>query len=144
MKGTRLTAVMAGLFIDVAGSALAGVVGGLVIGHLWRHSVDRSYEHWVALRFNFYLEFFGFCGTTFSTALGGYVAALLAPANPIANSLAVGVLSLFLGMALTILFPGVVPLWKAIAGASLTIPAALAGGYLALRASAKIAGRNSV
>ena len=126
---------MAGLLTDVAGSALAGIVGGFVIASLWRHSVDRSYEHWVALRYNFYLELFGFCATTFSTALGGYVAARLAPASAIANSLAMGLLSLFLGMALTILFPGVVPFWKAIAGALVTVPAAVVGGCVATRSA---------
>jgi hypothetical protein len=63
---------------------------------------------------------------TASTVLGGYLAARLARIVPYFNALAFGVLSLVLGAAMS----GEVPTWFRVIGLSLTIPAALAGGYL--------------
>ncbi len=79
------------------------------------------------------------------TALGGYVAGRLAPADPLRHALLVGLLSLVLA-ALLASTPGEgpePPWWVDLAGYLLAVPAALAGGWLARwRAGGSAAGRD--
>lgn len=69
---------------------------------------------------------------SFFTALGGYVAARLAPEEPLRHALIVGALSLVLAILLTIT-PGEGPeaaWWVDALGYLLVVPAAAAGGWL--------------
>jgi hypothetical protein len=129
----RAKAVLLGLLTDIGGSICVGLVLGVVIGIVAAISGDVSPGHIAALRQNFALKLTGLFGTTLFTALGGYVAARIARATPLANSLAVGIVSLLLAITLVAVFPGVSPPWKIIAGCIITIPAALLGGYFAAR-----------
>jgi len=63
---------------------------------------------------------------TATTVLGGYLAARLARVTPYFNALAFGVMGLVLGALLSV----DVPTWFRALGLSLTLPAALVGGYL--------------
>lgn len=64
---------------------------------------------------------------TASTVLGGYLAARLARSIPYFNALAFGVL----GLVMSALTSGDLPLWFKIFGFGLTLPAALLGGHIA-------------
>lgn len=64
---------------------------------------------------------------TASTVLGGYLAARLARGLPYFNALAFGVL----GLLLSIVTSGDLPLWFKIVGFALSLPAAVLGGHLA-------------
>lgn len=64
------------------------------------------------------------------TGVGGYVAATLAKARPLAHASAVGLLSLVFGVALSVLAPTDAPLWYQATGLVLTVPAAALGGWL--------------
>ena len=64
---------------------------------------------------------------TASTVLGGYLAARLAPSVPYFNALAFGVL----GLIVSTLTSGDLPLWFKIVGFAVTLPAALLGGHIA-------------
>lgn len=73
-----------------------------------------------------YLTFALILGTA-STVLGGYLAARLARAVPYFNALAFGVL----GLTVSMLTSGELPMWFKIVGFGLTVPAALLGGHIA-------------
>lgn len=73
-----------------------------------------------------YLTFALIFGTA-STVLGGYLAARLARAVPYFNALAFGVL----GLVVSMLTSGDLPMWFKIIGFGLTLPAALLGGHVA-------------
>jgi hypothetical protein len=64
---------------------------------------------------------------TASTILGGYLAARLSRAVPYFNALAFGVL----GLTVSVLTSGDLPIWFKIIGFGLTLPAALLGGHIA-------------
>lgn len=64
---------------------------------------------------------------TASTVLGGYLAARLAGSVPYFNALAFGVL----GLIVSTLTSGDLPLWFKIVGFAVTLPAALLGGHIA-------------
>jgi hypothetical protein len=64
---------------------------------------------------------------TASTVLGGYLAARLARAVPYLNALAFGVV----GLTVSMLTSGELPIWFKILGFGLTLPAALLGGHIA-------------
>jgi hypothetical protein len=72
---------------------------------------------------------------TFSTVLGGYIAARIAKSLPLFNACAVGVV----GIAAAILLGGQSdsPWWFNAVGYLTTIPAAIVGGWLARRESKK-------
>lgn len=73
-----------------------------------------------------YLTFALICGTA-STVLGGYLAARLARAVPYFNALAFGLL----GLMVSLLTSGDLPLWSKVIGYTLALPAALLGGHIA-------------
>lgn len=68
---------------------------------------------------------------TASTILGGFLAARLARTVPYFNALAFGVL----GLVISLLSLGDSPVWFKAIGLTLTLPAALLGGYLAKQGS---------
>jgi uncharacterized membrane protein HdeD (DUF308 family) len=71
----------------------------------------------------------------FFTALGGYVAARLAPEDPLRHAVIVGALSLVLAVLLSTA-PGegpAAPWWVVALGYLLVVPAAAAGGWLGSR-----------
>lgn len=68
---------------------------------------------------------------TASTILGGYLAARLARAVPYFNALAFGVL----GLVFSMFNLGDAPAWFKVIGLTLTLPAALLGGYLVKQGS---------
>lgn len=66
---------------------------------------------------------------TATTVFGGFVAARLARSHPYFNALAVGLLGLVLGL----LMGGEAPFWFEALAFLASVPAAVAGGHLALR-----------
>jgi hypothetical protein len=133
MKHLSIRAVAIGVLVDLAGSVATGVALGIFVAIIAASTHTLSPEHMAALRNTFSVKLLGLVGTTFFTGLGGYVAARKTLPNGLVNSLAVGLVSLCLGISLAILVPGVTPLWKLIAGVILTVPAACVGGYVASR-----------
>jgi uncharacterized membrane protein YjgN (DUF898 family) len=70
---------------------------------------------------------------TASTVVGGYLVARIARRIPYFNALAYGVL----GMLLSTLTTGELPLWFRVVGIGLTIPASLLGAYFCKRPLSK-------
>jgi hypothetical protein len=132
-KDIRIKAVVVGVLIDIVGSILLGVALGILVVAI--NGTTTSAENLAALNDNVYVDLFGLLGSIFCTALGGYVAARMTLPDGFINSLAVGVLSVVLGIILVLLVPGITPAWKILVGVLLTIPAALVGGKIATRAS---------
>ena len=66
---------------------------------------------------------------TATTVFGGFVAARVARSHPYFNALAVGVLGLVLGL----LMGGQAPFWFDALAFLVSVPAAVAGGHIALR-----------
>ena len=66
---------------------------------------------------------------TASTVVGGFLVARIARSIPYFNALAYGVL----GMVLSMLMTGELPIWFRVFGIALTVPASLLGAYLAKR-----------
>jgi hypothetical protein len=70
---------------------------------------------------------------TASTAVGGFLVARLARRIPYFNALAYGVL----GMVLSTLTTGALPMWFRVIGIGLTVPASLLGAYFGRRPLSK-------
>ena len=70
---------------------------------------------------------------TASTVVGGFLVARIARSIPYFNALAYGVL----GMLLSTLTTGELPLWFRVVGIGLTVPASLAGAYFCKRPLSK-------
>jgi CBS domain containing-hemolysin-like protein len=70
---------------------------------------------------------------TASTVVGGFLVARIARRIPYFNALAYGVL----GMALSTLTTGTLPVWFRVVGIGLTVPAALFGAYFGRRPLSK-------
>jgi hypothetical protein len=132
MKHINLRAVGLGLLVDISGSIGVGIALGILIAAIAAYDHDVSPAHMTALRANFFLRLLGLIGTTLFTALGGYVAARRTVPHGLANALAVGAVSLCLGITLALIAPGVTPIWKLVAGILATVPAAWLGGYVAI------------
>ena len=133
MKRIKIKAVIAGLATDIVGSIVVGVVFGILVVFIAKNSGGVTPENLKTIKSNIFLEFAGLLGTTFFTALGGYVAAKLSKPNGSINALAVGFLSLTLGITLALLAPNVSPSWKVILGIIVTVPAAFIGSLVASR-----------
>lgn len=138
MEGVKVKAVLAGVATDILGSTLVGIVEAVILVAVAVRAGDASGAHLLRLKSTFAAEFSGLVGTTFCTGLGGYVSVRVSRLNNLRNALMVGMISLILGCLLALYGHGLVPGWKIVCGAILTVPAAVAGGYLALgsRASA--------
>lgn len=122
----RIGAIAAGWLTDLGLSllffmALAAIVGG-----------EGASADDVARRMNGSVELMVstlVVGLAF-TGIGGYVAAALAKQQHIRHAVAVGLLSLGLGLSgLLAAGPGDQPLWATFAGLVLTLPFAAFGGY---------------
>ena len=133
MKRIEIKAVISGLATDIVGSMIIGVVIGVLVVFIAKNNGGVTPENLKAIQSNVFLKFVGLLGTTFSTALGGYVAAKLSKPNGAINALTVGLLSLTLGIALALLAPNLSPNWKVILGIIVTVPAAIIGGIVAFR-----------
>ena len=131
MNRIRVAAVAVGLAIDIVGSVVVGIAIGVALVVLAAATGSLSPQHLLQTRTGLLPELLGLLGTTFFTGLGGYAAGLMARPHSLVNSLAVGLISLLLGVALAILQPGATPLWKLVVGAAATVPVALTGGWLA-------------
>lgn len=70
---------------------------------------------------------------TASTVVGGFLVARIARSIPYFNALAYGVL----GMLLSALMTGELPIWFRVVGIGLTVPASLLGAYLCRRSLSK-------
>ena len=133
MKRIKINAVIAGFATDIVGSMDVGVVLSFFVVLIAKNSGGVTPENLKAIQSNIFLKSIGLLGTTFFTALGGYVAAKLSKPNGSINALTVGVLSLTLGVILALLAPSVSPNWKFLLGIITTVPAAIIGGRFASR-----------
>ena len=122
----RIGAIAAGWLTDLGLSllffmVLAGIVGG-----------EGATPDDVARRMNGSLELMVstlVVGLAF-TGIGGYVAAMLAKQQHVRHAVAVGLLSVGLGLSsLFAAAPGDPPSWVTLAGLVLTLPFAAFGGY---------------
>ena len=122
----RIGAIAAGWLTDLGLSLLffmvvTGIVGG-----------EGGSAEETARRMNGSVELIAstlLAGLSF-TGIGGYVAAMLAKQQHIRHAVAVGLLSLGLGVSgLFAAGPGDHPLWATVAGIGLTLPFAAFGGY---------------
>lgn len=131
MKRIKPKAVLLGVLVDLGGSIVVGLVLAIAVAVVAGLGGDLSPGRMADLRSNSYLKLVGLIGTTFSTGLGGYVAARQSRPHGVSNAVAVGIVSLLLGITIAVLFPGVSPVWKVAAGAIVTLPAAYLGGRIA-------------
>lgn len=130
-KVMKVKAIIVGLLVDVVGSVVVGMVLGVLAAIIAISKGGASPETLAALRANVLVKALGLVGTTFFTALGGYVAARLSKPNGVKNAVAVGILSLAITIVLAAVMPGVTPKWKLIVGLLVTVPAAFIGGQIA-------------
>ena len=133
MKGIRIKAVLAGVATDILGSILVGVVEGLILVVIASRAGDTSRQHLLELKSSWVSEFSGFLGTTFSTGLGGYASVRVSKLDNLYNPFIVGMIALLAGIAVSFYGNDLIPKWKQALGIVITLPAALAGGYAALR-----------
>jgi hypothetical protein len=126
--------------IVLATLAVFGIdfVTGIVLFSVFTDSVANASEEQVraaaaALATNpGYLRAALILGTA-STVVGGFLVARIARTIPYFNALAYGVL----GMLLSTLTTGELPLWFRVVGIGLTVPASLAGAYFGKRPLSK-------
>ena len=127
-RRVELRALVAGVTADWLGTLLTAPVLGVAFGVGPDTPDSRIQELLAAPEFILAATLHG----SFFTALGGYVAARLAPADPLRHAAIVGVLALVLAGLLAI-SPGEGPApawWVDALGYLLAVPAALAGGWL--------------
>lgn len=130
-RRVELRALVSGVAADWLGTLLTAGLLGVAFGVGPDTPDGRIQELLAAPEFIFTATLHG----SFFTALGGYVAARLAPADPLRHAVIVGVLSLVLGILL-VTAPGEGPQpawWVDALGFLLAVPAAAAGGWLAAR-----------
>jgi len=126
-----LRALVAGVAADWLGTLLTAGLLGIAFGVGPDTPDSRIQELLAAPEFIISATVHG----TFFTALGGYVAARLAPADPFRHALIVGLLSLVLAVLLAT-SPGEGPeaaWWVDALGYLLAVPAAATGGWLGSR-----------
>lgn len=121
-----ILATLAVLGVDIlSGMVLTQVFGGPGFdSNLSQDEIRRAYE--VLMQDVRYLTLGMILGTA-STVLGGYLAARLARSMPYFNALAFGVL----GMLISMIGTGDLPMWFKILGLILSLPAAVLGGHIA-------------
>jgi hypothetical protein len=128
MKRIKPKAVLLGVLVDLGGSIVVGLVLAIAVAVMAGLGGDLSPGRMADLRSNSYLKLVGLIGTTFSTGLGG---SRQSRPHGDSNAVTVGIVSLLLGITIAVLFPGVSPAWKVVAGAIVTLPAAYLGGRIA-------------
>ncbi|HEX8492046.1 MAG TPA: hypothetical protein VF658_04335 [Pyrinomonadaceae bacterium] len=77
------------------------------------------------------------------SALGGYVAALIARRKEILHAFVLGVIQLLMGIVATIYFFDTAPLWWHLTFLALLIPANVFGGWLRLNQKDKLIGNSA-
>jgi hypothetical protein len=126
----NIAAVAVGLGVDIVGSLVAGIALISVFGVdlMDAAAVDRLTRSmaWLAAALPVGLLF---------TAIGGYVAALLARGAELNHAFAVGLASAITSVLASLPSPSV-EIWYLVLFAMLTVPAALAGGYIRARMAA--------
>ena len=130
-RRVELRALVFGLAADWLGTLLTAGLLGAAFGVGPETPDGRIQELLAAPEFILSATLHG----SFFTALGGYVAARLAPADPLRHAVIVGALSLVLGILL-VTAPGGGPQpawWVDALGFLLAVPAAAAGGWLGAR-----------
>ncbi|HEY0820562.1 MAG TPA: hypothetical protein VGD46_17375 [Rhizobacter sp.] len=122
-----IVAMLLSLALDVVGSiALVAGFGVEVSEGMTQEEVNAAVQAVTTTGgFLFAALLYG----TATTVFGGFVAARLARSHPYFNALAVGVLGVVLG----VLLGGEAPFWFEALAFLVSVPAALAGGHLALR-----------
>lgn len=129
-RRVELRALVAGVSADWLGTLLTAPLLGIAFGVGPETSDARFQELMAAPGFILAAVAHG----TFFTALGGYIAARLAPDDPMRHAVIVGVLSLVMAILLAT-SPGEGPevaWWVAAVGYLVTVPAAAAGGWVAV------------
>ena len=128
-RGIDVKAVILGIAADLAATfvAMMAVITFLGIGEGVKDLPDEEARQLIDSVFKEpkYLLLGGLLGLL-GTVVGGYVAAKFADAAPLLNAACVGLFGVVLG----IFFIGDSPLWFAVIGVVLTLPAAIAGGIL--------------
>lgn len=128
-RGIDVKAVILGIAADLAATfvAMMAVITFLGIGEGINDLPDEEARQLIDSAFKEpkYLLLGGLLGLL-GTVVGGYVAAKFSDAAPLLNAACVGLFGVVLG----IFFIGDSPLWFAVIGIVLTLPAAIAGGIL--------------
>lgn len=121
-----ILATLAVLGIDIiTGMVLTQMFGGPGFNSgLSQEQIRHAYQ--VLMQDVRYLTL-GLIFGTASTVLGGYLAARLGRSVPYFNALAFGVL----GMLISMIGSGELPMWFKVVGLGLSLPAALLGGHIA-------------
>lgn len=120
-------AILAGVAVDVLGSILAGsIVLALFAAATGASDVNAliASTEWLAASLVVGLAF---------SAVGGFVAAHLAPGAELNNAFVAGVLVTVLSAMLTAITEPVPPFWFTLVGVLATTPAATLGGWLRAR-----------
>lgn len=128
-RRVELRALLAGVSADWLGTLLTAPLLGVAFGVGPETPDSRIQELLAAPGFILAATAHG----TFFTALGGYIAARLAPEDPLRHSVIVGALSLVLAILLATT-PGEGPepaWWVDAVGYLIAVPAAAAGGWAA-------------
>ncbi len=128
-RGIDVKAVVLGIAADLAATFVAtmAIMTFLGIGAGVKDLPEEEARQLIESTFQEpkYLLLGGLLGL-FGTVVGGYVAAKFADAAPLLNAACVGLFGVVLGIFII----GESPLWFAVIGILLTLPAAIAGGIL--------------
>ena len=126
MKELSIKGISLGVITDITCSTIAGMILLLTLGSDTPYDDTSMLEPYETIALgNEFLSVALIVGLFF-TVLGGFVAAKVADEGLYLNSGMVG----FIGVIFSIPYAGEYPLWFAIAGFALLIPAALLGGHL--------------
>ena len=130
MTGLIPRAVIIGSLIDNAGTLLVNAVFGALVAQF--SGATSSEDLSTVIEGSIALQIVQLALGLSFTAIGAYVAALMAKANERTNAFAVGVLSTLIGFLFVFTAPEMAPFWTEAAGLLLTIPAAFLGGEVRL------------
>jgi high-affinity Fe2+/Pb2+ permease len=111
--------------------SMKGVVLGFIVGHVTNFTLGFVLAMVFSLGYlgqtNTVILWSGIIFGALSTAVGGYIAALVAKEAIYLNSVMIGVIVILMGL----LFGGEQPLWFSVLAYISILPSALLGGYLA-------------
>ncbi|HNW91890.1 MAG TPA: hypothetical protein PKM88_03155 [bacterium] len=127
----RLHAVLAGWAVDIGGTTLFSMVWGTLLSIAVLTAGGDEAELQAAMRTVPLLAFIMLTGAGF-TVLGGFAAAFIAGRDELWHALATGILSLLTGILFIVISREQSPLWYNVTALLVTLPCALAGGWLRL------------